>query len=140
VDLHIYDASLDRFINPRVLLPLEHEGPFETLPDLSYRQNGRIVAEGSLTPGQLEIVALPGAWNSGTIPLEISVLASGTVVSSQRFVYDADLSRHLDADGTLVIATFPLRAGENRYEIQTRRYDGTTRLRTYRVQVPPSGP
>lgn len=127
----LYDAKLDRFVNPRVLLPLEHEGPFEVLPDLAYRQLGVLRPESELIPGELEIVSPPGGWNSATIPLEISVLHEGRVVATHRFVYAEDIETLLEADGTLRIAAIELRAGANTIEIQTRRYDGTPRLRRY---------
>lgn len=131
----LYDARLDRFVNPRVLLPLEHEGPFEALPEIAYRQSGAIRNPGALVPGELEIVSPPAGWNSATIPLEISILHEGRVIAMHRFVYADDIASILEADGTLRLAAMELRPGVNAIEIQTRRYDGSPRLRRYDIRA-----
>ena len=136
----LYDARLDRFVNPRVLLPLDPPGPVETLPDLRYRQDGRIRPASQLLAGDVQIVAPPGGWDSATIPLEISVLQEGQVVANHRFVYAQDIAAVLESDGTLLVASTELRPGTNRIEIQTRRYDGTPRLRRYELRTPDSVP
>lgn len=133
VRYRLYDALLDRFVNPRVLLPLDPPGPVEALPDLRYRQDGAIRTAAQLAPGSFEIIAPPGGWDSATIPLEISVLLEGRVIANHRFVYAEDIADLLELDGTLGIAAAELRPGVNSIEIQTRRYDGTPRLRRYEI-------
>ncbi len=144
LEYQLYDSRLDRFVNPRVLLPLEHGGPFEVLPDLLYRQDGVVRTQSELRVGVAEIVALRDGWNPATIPLEISVFAGGRVVSRHRFVYADDLTPLVETDGTLVLAQLDLAPGANEYEIRTLRYDRTPRTRRFDLFIEPpaadSGP
>lgn len=140
VRYRLYDARLDRFVNPRVLLPLDSAGPVEALPEIRYRQDGAIRSASQLVPGRFEIIAPPDGWNSATIPLEISILQEGRVVANHRFVYARDIAGLLEPEGTLLLASTELRPGTNRIEIQTRRYDGTPRLRRYDLVARTSEP